>query len=151
MSDFKNLIIAVVATMAILFGWQYFYELPRMKEYEKQAQIRKQIQPKNKVVAVKEISPFLEIKDAVSNAGRVVIKGNKITGSMSLVGARIDDLTLNDYLVSAGSDEQVRLCSPLKQKMHILLNLGGLEIMSSSQIPTLCGVQIKKYYLQKVQ
>ena len=38
MSDLKNTLIAVTLTIAIIFGWQFFYDRPRLKAKEKQAQ-----------------------------------------------------------------------------------------------------------------
>jgi YidC/Oxa1 family membrane protein insertase len=141
MSDFKNLIIAVVATMAILFGWQYFYELPRIKEHEKQSQFRKQTQShKRNTNVVKEVSPFLEINDAVANASRIIIKGDKVSGSMSLLGARIDDLTLNDYLSSVKDDKKVRLLHPSKTKDAYFAQFGwigdNVELPDSNSVWT---------------
>ena len=44
--DQRNLIMAIVASVTILLGWQFLYEQPRI---EKQAAIKKNTQTQNKV------------------------------------------------------------------------------------------------------
>ena len=45
--DNKNFILAIVLSMAIIFGWQYFYALPTQKKLEQQTQQSQQTQVTN--------------------------------------------------------------------------------------------------------
>ncbi len=49
---------------------------------------------------------------SVADAPRVGIDTPRLTGSISLLGGRIDDLSLRDYRVSIGGEEIVRLLIP---------------------------------------
>ena len=44
--DQRNLIMAIIASVTILLGWQFLYEQPRI---EKQAAIKKNTQIQNKI------------------------------------------------------------------------------------------------------
>lgn len=50
---------------------------------------------------------------AVANAPRIEIKTPKLTGSVSTLGGRIDDLSLNDYNVELNGEEKVHLLNPV--------------------------------------
>lgn len=139
MSDFKNLIVAMVLALAVLAGWQYFYEAPRMKEYEKQAQIKK----KNAVIkakAKKKIEKFVSRDNALGSQPRVKIEGDRISGSISLVGARIDDIILKDYSKSIDDPDKVVLLQPSKTKDAYFSEFGwvsqtdGIDMPNSSSV-----------------
>ncbi len=50
---------------------------------------------------------------ALSEAARIPIETPSVEGSISLLGGRIDDLSLRNYTVEVDSDEIVRLLSPV--------------------------------------
>jgi len=136
MTDFKSLIIAMIAAMAILAGWQYFYEMPRMKEYEKQAIVRKQ----NLVISASkktESQPsFVNVNEGLGGyKSRVIIEGDKVSGSISLVGARIDDLTLTKYHKSDYDDSLVRLLNPSKTHDAYFSQFGWVSKSQNIQLP----------------
>jgi YidC/Oxa1 family membrane protein insertase len=134
MSDFKNLIIAMVLAVAVLAGWQYFYEMPRMKEYEKQANIKK----KRAVIrskAKKKVEKFIDRGSILRSYQRVRIEGKKIEGSISLVGARIDDLILKDYNKSIDDPEKVILLNPSKTKEAYFTEFGWVSEANGIDMP----------------
>ena len=133
MTDQKNLIIALVLSFVILMGFQFFYEIPRMEaEQARQAEIAAQQQPATGtdgaasstpgVPAVGATAPVpgdltigtdLTRAQALKEAPRIAIETPTITGSLSLKGARIDDVVLRDYkeTLSPGS-QQIHLLEP---------------------------------------
>jgi len=128
MSDQRNLIVAIALSVAILFGFQFLYEMPRQQarqaEQAKQTELAQQqggahpAAPGAEVVprapgAVSQDDPAAGRERAVAASARVKIENPRVAGSISLEGARIDDLTLKDYKVSttAGSPD-VTLLSP---------------------------------------
>ncbi len=50
---------------------------------------------------------------AVEESARIPIETPSVSGSISLLGGRIDDLSLTDYVTVLGGDEHVRLLSPV--------------------------------------
>lgn len=91
-----NLIVAIVLSVAIIFGWQHFYEKPKLEQLAKDhKQYNEQIETKKL-----ETSSALVIKDkaeVVASGGRVKIKTSSLSGSISTKGLRFDDLVLLSY------------------------------------------------------
>ena len=124
MADQKNTILAIVLSVIVLIGWQYFVASPQL---EKQKQIQKQqevltktpqpqgpqtpsanpqspsapqtpnaSQPQTPATTQR---PATLTRDQVLTASgtRIQIETPRIRGSIALKGARIDDVSLNDY------------------------------------------------------
>ena len=100
-----NLITAIVLSVAIIFGWQHFYEKPRLKNLTEQTK-----QHNKTIKAIKESSKenseieVLGRSDAIAAAPRVIIKSKAVSGSISLKGLRFDDLTLLNYRQELNED-----------------------------------------------
>ncbi|MBP2292280.1 membrane protein insertase YidC [Azospirillum rugosum] len=112
MTDQRNLILAIALSIAILLGFQYFYEGPRVQQQKQAAQQAAQTEqpvapgtapgvPGATVPgaaapeAVKDRAAL--IAEQMAAGSRVKIDTPALHGSVNLVGARIDDLTLADY------------------------------------------------------
>jgi YidC/Oxa1 family membrane protein insertase len=108
----KNLLIAIVLSMAVLFAWQFFYSAPREKERQliRQEQIAKakeqqQAAPKGDQSALPgappgapAAAPVVETREAaLASSPRVAIKTPSLSGSIALKGGRIDDIVLTKY------------------------------------------------------
>ena len=130
--DIKNLIIAVVLTMLVLFTWQYFYELPRLREETKASSkpIATHTQPK---VVEKEYTRQEVVLQ--SNGGRVQISTDKLSGSIALTGARIDDLILNQYKGDLNSNSPIVLLAPSKVKTAYFAEFGWLLSEGAMELP----------------
>lgn len=113
MSDNKNLLLAAVLSMAVLGAWQYFFIEPKM-EAERAAQA--EIAAAQEEAAESAIPQVLETRPntpadlgdntlltglprdlALTQSERVQIDTDLVAGSISLTGARIDDLQLHTY------------------------------------------------------
>jgi YidC/Oxa1 family membrane protein insertase len=93
----KNFILAIVLSMAIIFGWQYFYAGPLAEKAKKQAEITHQ--STTAATAPGASQPPLEITrdKALATSPRIKIETPDVTGSINLAGAQIDDLHLTHY------------------------------------------------------
>ncbi len=94
MENNNNLIIAVVLSLLILLGFQYFYVKPQ------QAQIPQQtlVQPGQPVhPGTPDITALRERAVVVKEDPRLPILTPELKGSINLKGARIDDLALTKY------------------------------------------------------
>ncbi len=92
----KNLLFAIIAATSIMFGWQYFYERPRMEALQAQQKLEQAKKLDAAPVAPKAVTTDSG-HDATEGAPRIRISTPSLHGSISLVGARFDDLTLAQY------------------------------------------------------
>ncbi|MBP2231413.1 YidC/Oxa1 family membrane protein insertase [Azospirillum agricola] len=111
MTDQRNLIIAIALSIAILLGFQYFYEKPRV-EQQRQLAAQQAAQTEQTVNAPAPGVPGAQVPgtavevakdratlvaEQVAAGSRVKIDTPSLHGSVNLVGGRIDDLTLATY------------------------------------------------------
>ncbi len=97
--DNKNFILAIVLSMLIIFGWQYFYAVPVA---EKQAAQQPAQQQTTTTTAGGQIpgtaQPTAIGRDeALIATPRIKIETPSLSGSINLQGAQIDDLHLTKY------------------------------------------------------
>ncbi|MDP5110243.1 MAG: membrane protein insertase YidC [Rickettsiaceae bacterium] len=121
-----NLITAIVLSVAIIFGWQHFYEKPRLKKLTEQTR-----QHNKTIKAIKENSKqnsedeVLGRDDAIAAVPRVNIKSKAVSGSISLKGLRFDDLTLLSYRQDLNKDSPpVNLFSPSNSDQGYFAEIG---------------------------
>jgi YidC/Oxa1 family membrane protein insertase len=103
-----------VLSVAIIFGWQHFYEKPRLQKlveenqkYEQQVQIIKK-----QSITTESYIPVTRA-DAIVSSPRLPIKSGSLCGSIALKGLRFDDLTLVKYHKEVSAESpNVELFSP---------------------------------------
>lgn len=116
----KNLLLAIVLSVAVLLGWQVFYAGPKMKQEQERHQRQQQTQTQPQPVGgqgqsggAPAVQPgtsappvpgsaqsgeaLVTREAALKNAPRVAIDTPSLKGSISLKGARIDDVVLAKY------------------------------------------------------
>jgi len=130
--DTKNILVAVVLSTLIIVGWQVLVVDPELKK--EQAQIVKTEQ--SKPSAGKPSAPSLNNKtkipqkkitrsEAVTSELRVKLENSQITGSISLNGGLIDDVTLKNYKESLDKNsKQVVILNPKKMGTGYYLESG---------------------------
>ena len=101
MTDNRNLIWAVVLSLVVMLGWQYFVAGPQMKAHQTKqanaAQTAKQA-PAGLPGAAGAAAQHLPRGAALERGGpRVRIDTPSVDGSLLLRGARLDDLKLKNY------------------------------------------------------
>ncbi len=104
MMDQKNLFIAIGLSIAIVLGFHYFYDRPRVQQ---QAQQQEQQQPaQTPLPGTAPLAPGAQAPAApqardraaiVAEGKRVTIDSPRLAGSISLVGGLVDDVVLKDY------------------------------------------------------
>jgi YidC/Oxa1 family membrane protein insertase len=125
MSDHKNTILAVVLSLLVIVGWQYFVGYPQMERQRQEAQLKQQEQPQTRpgsaqpaqpgasqpsatpatpeVPATPKIAPpsgqpqTASREAVIASSPRIRIETPRLGGSIDLKGGRIDDLTLTQY------------------------------------------------------
>ena len=94
--DPKNMIMAVVLSMLIVFGWQYYYVGPQAQKAQEQAEMAK-TQAANPSPATPALTAVKSHDEVIAATTRVKIQTDKLTGSINLTGAQLDDLKLEQY------------------------------------------------------
>ncbi len=110
MDDQKNLLLAIVLTGIVLIGWQYLFAVPQL---EKQKQISQQQQSQQSQAqqpppdaqpgtipqspGLPNAAPTLTREAALAASPRVRIDTARLSGSIALIGGRLDDLALLQY------------------------------------------------------
>jgi len=129
-----NLISAIVLSMGIIFGWQYFYDKPRLKALEQQQKVyTEQVQEFKKNNTQLEVTKE-EIPIISSN--RILINSEVLSGSISLKGLRFDDLILLKYKQDLSKDSNpVVLFSHSQSEEAYFAEIGWFNNSSDSNLP----------------
>lgn len=133
-NNIVNLIAAIVLSLGIIFGWQYFIVKPQQQKQQQQIALQKAKDLKKKESAQLEATPVI-VQEA-SQAPRIKIDSNALSGSISLKGLRFDDLILKKYKqdLSENSPEVV-LFSPSDTKDAYFAEIGWVSNLSSVKLP----------------
>src|SRR5580692_13032466 len=120
MIDNRNTILAVILSGLVLIGWQYFFNIPQMEKQRAAQQAQSEmVKPAPQADAAATPSatpqtgaapapsanapaanqpasaaPAVDRETAIAAASRVKIDTPRISGSIALKGARIDDISL---------------------------------------------------------
>ena len=96
----KNFIAAILLSMAIIFGWQYFYAAPLQQKLTAETQTAQtQTAPATGGTvpgAATQAAPVSR-EEALARSPRLAFKTDFVEGSINLKGAMIDDLHLLRY------------------------------------------------------
>ena len=129
MDDKRNIIMAVLLTGIILFGWPVLMEtfFPGMANKNEAVEAvnapgNDQVATGTSAVSTKAgaddiatdaVAKSQSLSSALKSGNRVAVETPRLKGSISLQGARIDDLTLTDHTVRLEKDSPpVRLFAP---------------------------------------
>ncbi len=103
----KNIVLAVVLSMIIMLGWQYYYAGPAQKKLQEQAQVEASKPVTEAAVPVQDRATL------IAATPRVKIETDQFSGSINLAGAQLDDLHLVKHTVDVSpSSGAVTLLSP---------------------------------------
>src|SRR5277367_5459162 len=117
MLDNRNTILAVILSGIVLIAWQYFYNVPAMEKQrvaqQAQSELAKSAPQANNTTTpssanapapaagtppaappAASTAPIVSREAAIEATPRVKIETPSVSGSISLKGARIDDLAL---------------------------------------------------------
>ncbi|HMI96952.1 MAG TPA: membrane protein insertase YidC [Micropepsaceae bacterium] len=141
MSDQRNLLIAVVLSMAVVFGWQYLVGVPKMQqEQAKQAQSLQQqkLAPSAQPGAAPVAQAGAGIpRDAAlaKSSQRASIETPKLAGSINLTGGRFDDLRLRTYHETPDpTSPEIELLSPMGSQHPYFAEFGWIAPEGSRQM-----------------
>src|SRR5437764_7284650 len=120
MTDNRNTILAVILSGLVLIAWKYFYNMPQMEKQRAQQAQSELVKPSpqaggsttpstapqtgagsapgaNAPNQASATATVVSRESAIGTTARVKIDTPRVTGSLSLRGARIDDLSLVQF------------------------------------------------------
>ena len=122
MNDNRNMILAIVLSLLVLLGWQYFVAGPQIEAERARQELAQQQQAGQ--IATSETpaadatgtpqtpgavgtpqtpeasglgTAQVAVADALESGPRIAIETPELSGSLNLLGGRLDDLSLNNY------------------------------------------------------
>jgi YidC/Oxa1 family membrane protein insertase len=127
LEDRRNLIIAVLLTALVIFGWPMVAEkiFPQPPVVAKPAATASRATPTTDTSVPSAKTEAVSLATSLSSAPRVQIETPKLKGSINLQGARIDDLLLLAHRVDLAKDSPpVRLFAPAGTKSAYFARFG---------------------------
>ena len=129
MNEQKNLLLAIVASLIILLIFQYLFPTERKM-------IEENVEAENQIKEVPQ-EKILDREEIVKNNKRIYFsESSRIKGSISLIGARFDDVILKDYKDTIKPESrQVTLLSPNNTLNPYFVELGWMS-QENINLPT---------------
>ena len=121
MNEQKNLLLAIVASLIILLIFQYLFPTERKM-------IEENVEAENEIKEIPQ-EKILDREEIVKNNKRIYFsESSRIKGSISLIGARFDDVILKDYKDTIKPEsKQVTLLSPNNTLNPYFVELGWMS------------------------
>ncbi len=113
----RNLLLAVVLSMAVLLGWQYFYAGPKLEQEQARQRAQRELAQKQgdtpdaakpstaapppgaavPGAGAAAPAPTVSREDSIKVSPRLTVETPSLKGSIALRGGRVDDLVLVKY------------------------------------------------------
>jgi YidC/Oxa1 family membrane protein insertase len=133
----KNMIAAMSLSLAILIGWQIYFVEPELEAdraaYEAQQLAQKQAQLDGQNIPQPQSgsagsTASQSLVETVDTGERLEITAPLVTGSISTMGGRIDDLILTSYYQTLEADsDPIRLLSPFDSERPYFAEFGWVN------------------------
>ena len=109
MGDQKNLLLAILASLVVLLGFQLLFPTKDVPKTNITQEMNDSFAPQPELIA--ELPKARN--EIINESERISIENDFINGSINLTGARIDDIILKKYRIDLSSDsENVKFLSP---------------------------------------
>ena len=134
MENQKNLFLAIVISMAIIFGFQLLVPQPeRAPISEEQTfeenSVELSIQNTNTQIVINR-------DEVISSSGRVIFDNGKIKGSINLEGGFIDDLVLEEFRETLDpTSDLIEFLNPLGSQDAYYLDTGWVSSDNTLELP----------------
>ncbi|MDC0967902.1 membrane protein insertase YidC [Alphaproteobacteria bacterium] len=134
MENQKNLFLAIVISMAIIFGFQLLVPQP-----EKAPISEEQTFEENSVeLSIQNTNTQIVINrdEVISSSGRVIFDNGKIKGSINLEGGFIDDLVLEEFRETLDpTSDLIEFLNPLGSQDAYYLDTGWVSSDNTLELP----------------
>ena len=126
---------------AVIILWSLFFgpspEDIKQKKINQENIKKEQVQKNSDAPSLDQNENFSKIsrKEALGENERIKFENNNIVGSISLLGATIDDLTFKNYQTKLNSNEKVTLLNPRKVEEGYLIETGFVTNNKNIDVP----------------
>ena len=123
--DTRNLIAAICLSMSVLIGYQILFGEPAQQNVKKEQQlVDKNNEPSIELPKDNNTS-LTEVTKKTRNIDRINIVNDELQGSISLLGARIDDLVLKNYRKTLDPEsDQIRFLKKIDEREPFFIQFG---------------------------
>ena len=134
--DSKNTIAAIALSSAVIVLWALFF-VPEKSTVDQNIVEKEKIEQSGDAPSLeqKETQITISRDDALKQSERIQFENENITGSISLKGASIDDLTFKNYKVTLDNEKRVTLLGPRNIKEGYLIDSGFVTSDKNIDVP----------------
>ena len=139
MENQKNLFLAIIISMAIIFGFQLLVPQPERApvsedQTNEQSLVDLSLQGSSS-------GTLIDRSEVINNSGRVTFNNSKIKGSINLEGALIDDLILMEFQETLDpTSPLIEFLNPLGSENSYYLDTGWVSSDSSIELPNIKSI-----------
>ena len=138
MDNQKNLLLAVVLSVVILVGFDFFFKTEKKQLPENINTNETILTDQSKAKAGDENVPTINIESTEQNKvkeKRIKFESQRLIGSINLVGATVDDLLLKDYFETINKEKNINILSPENSLSPYFLRIGWASPDRSIKLP----------------
>tara|TARA_B100001142_G_scaffold111558_1_gene113531 strand:- start:6324 stop:8000 length:1677 start_codon:yes stop_codon:yes gene_type:complete len=134
--DSKNVIAAISLSAAVIILYSLFFG-PTPEEIKENKIKQEQVQKSSDTPSLDQNDNFTKLtrKEALIENDRILFENESVTGSISLKGATIDDLTFKQYNVDLNGDKKVVLLNPRNVEDGYLVESGFVTSNKNIDVP----------------
>ena len=134
--DTKNVIAAIALSSAVIVLYSLFF-VPEKPIKNQNLVEKNKIQQNTDTPTLDQKETLVQIsrEEALNQSKRIKFENQSITGSISLKGAAIDDLTFKEYNVSLDNKEKIKLLAPRNATNGYLVESGFITNDKNIDIP----------------
>ena len=141
MDNQKNLLIAVVLSVVILVGFDFFFK-PEKKQFQESSVEQNQM---NQRVDSVEDDNLPSINSQIESTKvnkedklleeRITFNSKRLSGTINLIGATMDDLSLKDYFETINKENKIKILNPVSSVSPYFLRIGWASPDKSIKLP----------------
>ena len=123
--DTRNLIAAICLSMSVLIGYQILFGEPAQQNVKKEQQLDDKNNEPSIELPKDNNTSLTEVTKKTRNIDRINIVNDELEGSISLLGARIDDLVLKNYRKTLDPEsDQIRFLKKIDEREPFFIQFG---------------------------
>ncbi len=141
MDNQKNLLLAVVFSIAVLFGFDFFFGPNKTVQQENIVNNSESLK-NDKSSSIDTEAPSIKAPPSLSvkqnnnyNEKRINFKANRIEGSINLFGATIDEIILSDYFETIKKEKKIKLLQKENSNSPYFLRMGWASTDKKLMLP----------------